>query len=58
MHDDKDFSPESLIAQACHYVDQVTGGISPPLQFSSTYARDDNYEYIGNYSDARQGNPS
>ena len=58
MHDDKDFSPESLIAQACHYVDQVTGGISPPLQFSSTYARDENYEYIGNYSYARSDNPS
>ena len=58
MHDDKDFSPESLIAQACHYVDQATGGISPPLQFSSTYARDENYEYIGNYSYARSDNPS
>jgi cystathionine gamma-synthase len=58
MHDDKDFSPESLIAQACHYVDQVTGGISPPLQFSSTYARDENNEYIGNYSYARSDNPS
>ena len=58
MHDDKDFSPESLIAQACHYVDPVTGGISPPLQFSSTYARDEDYEYIGNYSYARSDNPS
>jgi cystathionine gamma-synthase len=58
MHDDKDLSPESLVAQACHYIDQATGGISPPLQFSSTYARDADYEYIGNYSYARSDNPS
>ncbi len=58
MYDDKDLSPESLVAQACHYIDQATGGISPPLQFSSTYARDENNEYIGNYSYARSDNPS
>ena len=58
MHDDKDLSAESLVAQACHYIDQATGGISPPLQFSSTYARDADYEYIGNYSYARSDNPS
>lgn len=58
MHDDKDLAPESLVAQACHYIDQATGGISPPLQFSSTYARDADYEYIGNYSYARSDNPS
>ena len=58
MNDDKDLAPESLVAQACHYIDQATGGISPPLQFSSTYARDADYEYIGNYSYARSDNPS
>jgi len=58
MHEDKELAPESLVAQACHYVDEVTGGISPPLQLSSTYARDENYSYIGKFSYARSGNPS
>ena len=51
-------SIESRIAQACHYVDEVTGGISPPLQFSTTYSRDPGYEHIGNYSYSRADNPS
>jgi cystathionine gamma-synthase len=58
MSDDSSASPESRIAQACHYIDQVTGGISPPLQFSSTYARNSEYAYIGDYSYSRSDNPS
>jgi len=49
---------ESMIVQACHYVDEATGGISPPLQFSTTYARGHDYEYLGNYSYSRSANPS
>jgi cystathionine gamma-synthase len=49
---------ESMIAQACHYVDQATGGISPPLQLSTTYSRDRDYEYLSNYSYSRADNPS
>jgi cystathionine gamma-synthase len=49
---------ESMIAQACHYVDEVTGGISPPLQFSTTYSRDPGYDHVGNYSYSRADNPS
>lgn len=51
-------SLETRLAQACHYIDEVTGGVNPPLQLSTTYARDANYDYIGNYSYARSGNPS
>ena len=58
MPDNSSASPESRIAQACHYIDQATGGISPPLQFSSTYARDAEYAYIGDYSYSRSDNPS
>lgn len=58
MPDDSKISPESRIAQACHYIDQATGGISPPLQFSSTYARDSDYAHIGDYSYGRSDNPS
>ncbi len=49
---------ESMIVQACHYVDEATGGISPPLQLSTTYSRDKDYEYLGNYSYSRADNPS
>jgi len=58
MHDDKTGSPESRLAQACHYIDQATGGISPPIQMSTTYARDTDYQHIGDYSYARSANPS
>jgi len=58
MKDDTKTSLESRIAQACHYVDEVTGGISPPLQFSTTYSRDPGYEHVGSYSYSRSDNPS
>lgn len=49
---------ESLIAQAGHYIDQVSGGISVPIQTSTTYARDENYALIGDYSYSRYQNPT
>jgi cystathionine gamma-synthase len=58
MKNDTTTSMESRIAQACHYVDEVTGGISPPLQLSTTYSRDPQYDHIGNYSYSRSDNPS
>jgi cystathionine gamma-synthase len=58
MQDDNESSLESRVVQACHYVDAATGGISPPLQFSSTYARHPDYSYVGDYSYSRSENPS
>jgi cystathionine gamma-synthase len=58
MQDDNKNSLESRIVQACHYIDAATGGVSPPLQFSSTYARHPDYSYIGEYSYSRSANPS
>lgn len=49
---------ETRVAQACHYIDQATGGINPPLQLSTTYARGADYEFLGDYSYSRAGNPS
>ena len=51
-------SLETRLAQACHFIDRATGGISPPLQFSTTYARDTDYRHIAEYSYARSDNPS
>ncbi len=58
MNEDKKASLESRLPHACHYIDPVSGGISPPLQFSTTYARDAEYEYLSDYSYSRSGNPS
>ena len=58
MKEDSKTTLESRIAQACHYVDEVTGGISPPLQFSTTFSRDPGYDHVGNYSYSRADNPS
>jgi len=48
MDNENKASLESRLAQACHYIDEVTGGISPPLQPSTTYSRGQDYEYLGN----------
>ena len=58
MPDDTTESLESRLVQACHYVDAASGGISPPLQFSTTYARHPDYSYVGDYSYSRSDNPS
>jgi cystathionine gamma-synthase len=58
MDNENKASLESRLTQACHYIDEVTGGISPPLQLSTTYSRDKDYEYLGNYSYSRADNPS
>ena len=58
MQNDNNNALESLIVQACHYVDAATGGVSPPLQFSTTYARRPDYSFVGDYSYSRTANPS
>ena len=58
MQDEHSDAPESRVAQACHFLDEATGGISPPIQMSSTFARNTNYEFDADYSYARSGNPS
>ena len=58
MSSDQELSIESRLAQASHYIDEVTGGVTPPIQLSTTYARDDDYEYIGAHSYARSGHPA
>lgn len=40
----KDCSPETLLAQAMHYLEPVYGGVVPPVQMATTYARDTRYE--------------
>lgn len=51
-------SLETLLAQADHFIDPVHGAIVPPLQPSTTFARDENYDLLGEYSYARSDNPT
>ncbi len=39
-------APETLAAQALHDVDLQTGAIIPPIQPSTTFVRDENYELL------------
>ena len=49
---------ETDIAQGMHYVDPATGGVVPPIQASTTFARDADYALIGaGASYARDHNP-
>lgn len=58
MTSENNISMESLVAQACHYIDQATGGLSMPIQPSTTFARDANYELLSNYGYSREQNPT
>ena len=58
MKKENSLSMESIVAQACHYIDAATGGLSVPIQTSTTYARDENYELMGDYSYSRYQNPT
>ena len=50
--------PATLLAQADHYIDAATGGVIPPIQPSTTYARDEDYALVGEYSYSRYQNPT
>lgn len=44
-----EWRPESIAAQALHAIDKVSGAVVPPINLSTTFARDENY-------DLREGN--
>jgi cystathionine gamma-synthase len=52
-------APETWAAQALHFTDSVTGAIIPPIQASTTFARDEHYALISaDYSYGRDDNPT
>ncbi len=58
MADSAKLRPETRVAQALHYVDSATGGIVPPIQPSTTFARDADYELVSPaHSYGRDENP-
>lgn len=55
----KDLAPETYAARGMHKPDPVTGNLIPPVQLSTTYARDENYQLIADGRHyARDENPS
>ncbi len=51
-------APETLTAQALHYVDLQTGVIIPSIQPPTTFVRDENYELLAPaHSYGRDENP-
>jgi cystathionine gamma-synthase len=54
----KKYALSSTLAQAGHFLDGVTGAVTPPIHPSTTFARDDNYELIGEYKYSRYQNPT
>jgi len=59
LNTQNNIKPATLVAKADDYIDTNTGGITPPIITSTTYARDDRYNLINEsnvYS--RDDNPS
>lgn len=54
----KNLSPDTLLAQANHFVDPHTGAVTPSIQPATTYGRDENYELLGSYIYGRNHNPT
>lgn len=46
------------LAQAGHYIDKATGALVPPLHAAATFARDEDYELIGDFIYSRTHNPT
>lgn len=58
MTDSTGLAPETLAAQALHYIDPQTGGVAPPIYPATTFMRDENYALIAPaHSYGRDENP-
>jgi cystathionine gamma-synthase len=53
----EDARPATILAQAAGAVDEVTGGIVPPLQPSTTFLRDPDNRYRRGFDYGRDANP-
>ncbi|WP_119165979.1 trans-sulfuration enzyme family protein [Algihabitans albus] len=58
MSRNNDLKPETLAAQALHFLDGETGAVVPPLHPSTTFARDADYAPRGASTYARYGGPA
>lgn len=51
-------SIRTRIVQAGHFIDEKTGAVVPSIQPSTTFARTEDYELIGEYVYSRNGSPT
>ena len=59
MSDKAGLAPETFVAQGLHYIGPEHGAIVPPIEPSTTFARDDQYRlWSESHSYARDHNPS
>ncbi|MGF7159441.1 cystathionine gamma-synthase [Rhodoligotrophos appendicifer] len=58
MADNFKASPRSRVAQIGHFVDPAHGAIVPPIQFATTFARDETHELMGEFLYSRYGSPT
>ena len=54
---DPPLAPESIAAQAGHYLDEASGAIVPPIHLATTFARDADYALRLPSSYSRYGTP-
>lgn len=55
---DKKLKPSSLAAQALGWLDASTHAVAPPIHPSTNYARDEDYEKVGDRGYTRDENPT
>ena len=55
---DKKLKPATLAAQALGWLDPATNAVAPPVHPSTNYARDANYEKVGDRGYTRDENPT
>ena len=58
MHDKMNWDRSTLAAQALHLINEATGAVVPGIEPASTFARGPDYETMGGFSYARDGNPT
>ena len=58
MTNRRPLAPETLAAQAGHYVDPETGAVTPPIHSATTFARDEFYALPDTYIYSRNGTPT
>jgi len=58
MTNKEKISPKSLAATAGHYIDKTSGFVVPPINPSTTFARNSDYESTGGFTYGRDENPT
>jgi cystathionine gamma-synthase len=57
-HEKMNWDRSTLAAQALHLINEATGAVVPGIEPASTFARGPDYETMGEFAYARDGNPT